>query len=51
MFFYVIENQGKKETKAEPNPNSNPTIACELLVPVLKYNIQGTTGCLFLRPT
>jgi len=51
MFFYIRNRKPREEeTKAEPilYPNSNPMIAFELLVPVLKYKTWGTTGCLFL---
>jgi len=53
IYVYVLLYNRKpreEETKAEPilYPNSNPMIACELLVPVLKYKTRGTTGCLFL---
>jgi len=47
----LYNRRPREETKAElePSPNSNPTITCELLAPVLKYKTWGTTGRLFLK--
>jgi len=50
-FAWPNRRPREEETKAEPDPspNSNPTIACKLLAPVLKYKTRGTTGRLFLK--